>query len=159
MHVISAPIADNPVVAVDLLSEQEAAARKRAQEEQDERLARWLSAGEEKTASRKRAQEEEDERLARQCAAEEAEGSKRGGVQASDDFDAFETPASLEQKRLCGRSGVAGASVPPPSTTPRRTRSYTRQQPSVRGRSPKRGRGRRSMMDWFSSADFSGGDI
>ena len=159
MHVISAPIADNPVVAVDLLSEQEAAARKRAQEEQDERLARQLSAAEdEQAASRKRAQEEEDERLARQCAAEEAEGSKRGGVQASDDFDAFETPASLEQKRLCGRSGVAGASAPPPST-PRRTRSYTRQQPSVRGRSPQRGRGRRSMMDWFSSADFSGGDM
>ena len=147
-------------MAVDLLSEQEAAARKRAQEEQDERLARQLSAAEdEQAASRKRAQEEEDERLARQCAAEEAEGSKRGGVQASDDFDAFETPASLEQRRLCGRSGVAGASAPPPSTTPRRTRSYTRQQPSVRGRSPQRGRGRRSMMDWFSSADFSGGDM
>jgi hypothetical protein len=107
----------------DAKEEQEAASRKRAQEEEDERLARELCTAEEQEAvSRKRAQEEEDERVARQCAAEEAEGSKPRGVQASD-FDVFDTPASLELKRRCGRSGVAGSNAPPPSAP--RPRMYT----------------------------------
>ena len=55
--------------------------RKRAQEEEDERIAQELCTAEDQEAvSHKHAHEEEDERVARQCVAEEAEGSNRRGV-------------------------------------------------------------------------------
>ena len=52
--------------------------------------------------------------MALQCAMKEAKGPNRRGVQVSD-FDVFDTPVSLELRRRCGRSDVAGSSAPPPS--------------------------------------------
>ena len=90
--------------------EQEAGPHKRAQEEEDERLARQCVV-------------DEHERVDHQCAADEAEGSNHSGIQVSD-FDVFDVPVSLEHRRHYGLSGMAGSSTPPPSV-PRLPRTYT----------------------------------